>query len=774
MALLAIPEGVPATAQARTENGTLAIPDVPAAPGQFYRARVRVASALRLAASGTANLKVAGVGGVPSSGVGSVMLNVAVMSDGGTDHLTVYPSDAAKPDATFMRYRSDAWFQNMLPVKVGPDGNIKITNDDESAVTLYVDVHGYTLSSAGATPGLTFHPLKSARIGSITVPANGTATVEPLGKAGIPASGVSDVTFSITARSATTGKLTVYPSGESQPTGTNLDYGLDKWLQNHVWTKLGADGKAIIKNSGSQSLVVAVDATGYFVDSQAPVAGTTLVPLISGRLANGVSVASRATYTHSPLGRAGVPSTGVSAVWINVTTYGTAGHIRPRTSTDTPITHLVTTPGDTTYSGGMPAKLAADGTISLYNDSSGATTLWIDVFGYFKTPSSRCAAGTATAGSGQAPVVPQADPEPFSPTTVMQAAPVTTGDPGSIELAYTDNLGYMLHGRADPSALGSVQWTTVSTIDQQFSGRPALGQQPDGKLHLLGRDTSNNVWTRTETSTWPHEWGAWQNANRPMAGNVELARHDSTLVAFAVDAAGVLWALPQYQPNAAYGEWISLGMSGLSTSGAPVAVPVGDGVQLFALDATGAWQTALYSRGSLSGCATVSGPGFSGTLSAVVHPGNRVQIFARGADGHILTKGQDSSGAFPQDWEQVGDLLAEGSPSAVISPVTRRMEIVVRGRDGQVHNTGETFQGSGAWRPWQDALPDTRVPATDPTAFTYTSSNGTAWAYLFRTQSNALGLYPVFESVEGVAARSAIAPPKFTAKEMTKPPSTRR
>ncbi|MFF5257943.1 hypothetical protein ACFY4C_03280 [Actinomadura viridis] len=771
---LVVLEGLPVSVRARAEAEqaeVLAIPGVPSAPGQFYRSRGAVADALSIAAGATATVKVTGKAGVPASGVATVTLNIAVKGSAAADQLTVYPSDAAKPNTTFIRYRNDIYTQNLLTTKVGPDGNIKITNGPDTAVTIYADVHGHTLSAAGSTPGLTFVPLKPARIGRVSVPANGNYTLAPLGKAGIPASGVSDVMFTMVANSATAGKLTVHASGEGLPGDSNLDYGLGRWVQNHVWAKLGADGKVIINNAGP-AVTVDLDASGYFVAAQAPVAGTTLKPLVSARLASDVSVAAGGTYSLAPLGRGGVPASGVSAVWINVTTYGGSnGAIRAYPSgTPATVTHVVTNLDTSAYSGSLPAKLGTDGKVILANSGSTAARIWVDVFGYFEPPSSRCAPTAPATAPRKAQA---ADPEPYSPTNVMQSAPLDGGSIGKVELAYADNAGYLVHGRAEPSALNSVQWTVVSTIDQQFTGRPALAEQADKKLQLLGHDTGNNVWTMTQTSREPAAWGQWTNANRPMASHVAVARHEDTLVAFAVDGAGELWALPQYEPNGGYPDWINLGLTGLAASGTPVAVPVASGVQVFALDASGAWRTAVYSRGSLSGCAALSGSGLSGTVSAVVLPGSRLQIFARGADGRVLTMKQDTAGAFPQNWEQVGDLVAVGSPSALISPVTRRMELLVRGQDNKIYSTGETFQGSGEWRVWKDTeATGGNAPATDPTAFQYTSSNGSAWAFVFRTQSN---LHIMSYANESAAEPDrSTAPPEFTTEEMTKPPSTPR
>ncbi|GLZ15024.1 hypothetical protein Acsp04_52590 [Actinomadura sp. NBRC 104425] len=463
----------------------------------------------------------------------------------------------------------------------------------------------------------------------------------------------------------------------------------------------------------------------------------------------------------------------MTGVYLNATTYGSGnGTVRVfPAGMAAPSIHTVTYQAGTAYSGALPAKLGTDGKITIQNASSTSVRVWVDVFAYFKEPVSGCtAAAAATAGTAKAGAAADSVPiESFSRTTVVQASPVGGASVGMIELAYADNIGRLLHGRADPSAISSVQWTAVHG-NEAFTGQPALAEQADGRLQMLAHNVNGPVWTMTQATKSPAAWGAWADTTRPMASHVSVARHDDTLVAFAVDAAGVLWALPQYGANDPHKDWINLGMTGLAATTAPVVVPVANGVRIFVLDASGTWRTALYARGVVSGCAAISGPGFSGTASVVVYPGSRLRIFVRAADGRILTKMQDASGGFPQDWTPVGDFVAAGAPSALISPGSGKTEVVARGQDGKIYSTGETIQGSGEWRPWTNAHPeDSYVAATDPTAFEYFGTNGATWAFTFRTS----GQTSLFYAPRDEVARLSKSAPGFTGRALTAPPSGR-
>ncbi|MFD9600342.1 hypothetical protein [Streptomyces sp. NPDC059970] len=90
-----------------------------------------------------------------------------------------------------------------------------------------------------------------------------------------------------------------------------------------------------------------------------------------------------------------------------------------------------------------------------------------------------------------------------------------------------------------------------------------------------------------------------------------------------------------------------------------------------------------------------------------------------------------------------------------------------RGTDGTIHNTGETTQGSGTWRPWQQ--PSSEAAATVPTTFTYTTSNGPTWAYTFRTADNQTRIYQVQPSFARTAASTAQDAPRFQARALPKP-----
>jgi hypothetical protein len=356
----------------------------------------------------------------------------------------------------------------------------------------------------------------------------------------------------------------------------------------------------------------------------------------------------------------------------------------------------------------------------------------------------------------------------FSAVAAMQATPASGAAVGTLEYAYTDNIGRLVHGhQSDPNSFSSVQWTTVSGLEA-YSGKPALGEQANGLVQLVGHNVSGAVWTDTEATKDPVAWGPWVNEHGAMASHAALARQsDGTLVTFAVDGNGVLWALPENGANGPYTGWISLGIGGLV--GTPVTVTTSAGVQVFALDSTGDLKTALFSNRMVSGCTGLGGIGLNGSPSVVLLPGSKLRVFARAADGSIVTQAQGASGVFPSVWDTVGAFSSGGSPSALLDPVTGVIEVVARDAAGAIFSTGETAQGSGVWRDWVDTTLAGDVAATDLTAFPFTTGSATTWAFVFRLGDNTVRFYEARQPGLSAQARAPGGGPEFGAHTLPEP-----
>jgi hypothetical protein len=403
----------------------------------------------------------------------------------------------------------------------------------------------------------------------------------------------------------------------------------------------------------------------------------------------------------------------------------------------------------------------AAGNFDPYNVLLGSGSWWSGYTSVTGAPDSCRLAANHT------PATPAIKTESFTPNSVLQMSS------GEIEYAYTDNIGHLVHGRqTDPADFNSVQWTTVSGGDA-FSGQPQLAEQPDGRTALTAQNVNSEIWWRRHAASSP-DWGGWVNLAGAMAEHPVTAKTAAGLLAqFAVDADGKPWYRLQQRANVDFMGWMPLAGEGFT--GPLTAVTVRDGIQLFGTDANGMLRTATFSNGGVDTWTTLGDQAITGTPSVISYPGYRLGVFARDTAGHIISLTQSAEGAdFPAAFSQVGDNTFAGSPSVVISPLTGITEIVARGEDGYIYNTGEKIQGSGTWRAWQQLVWETS--ATDPTAFLYTSATGPTWAYTFRTSSNQTRVYEArataFSASRSATGDSAAKPaPAFTEHELPAPPA---
>ncbi len=242
---------------------------VPVSPFRLLDTRSgRGAPATRLAAGQTLNVQVTGVtgSGVPATGVGAVALNVTVTGPSSAGWMTVWPAGEARPNASNLNYAAGQTVPNLVITKVGAGGKVSITNST-GATHVIADVVGYF--AAGGTGQYT--PLTPARVldtrSGIGAPkalvGTGGIALAVAGVGGVPASGATSAVLNVTVVGPTAnGWVTVWPSGESKPNASSLNYVTNQTIANAVLAKLGTDGKVRLSASGATNLLA--DVVGYF------------------------------------------------------------------------------------------------------------------------------------------------------------------------------------------------------------------------------------------------------------------------------------------------------------------------------------------------------------------------------------------------------------------------------------------------------------------------------------------------------------------------------
>lgn len=349
----------------------------------------------------TKTLKVAGRGGVPATGVAAVVLNVTAVRATSTAYITVFPAGETRPNASNINVVAGDVSPNLVVVKVGSSGSVSLFLSGGKS-DLLADVAGY-YPTGGSFNSLSPGRLLDTRTGGATVDGQaraggalggaGTRDLQIAGRYGIPTTGVDAVVLNVTGvRPTARTYLSVWPTGSTRPDASNLNLAVGEVKPNLVVAKLGAGGKVSFFNAGGKVDVLA-DVAGWIPT------GTTYRALTPGRLmdtrpggasVDGINQRSGAvvaggTVNVQVTGRYGIPSTGVTAVVLNVTgvgptgsTYVTAypaGEARPNASN----LNLVR---NETRPNLVFVKVGAGGKVSLFN-ASGSVNLLADVAGYF-------------------------------------------------------------------------------------------------------------------------------------------------------------------------------------------------------------------------------------------------------------------------------------------------------------------------------------------------------------------------------------------------------
>lgn len=225
----------------------------------------------------TFTMQATGQGGIPSSGVQSVVIDVtAVPATSGGGYFIIYPAGARAPAVGFLNYGAADWVSERVIVPVGTNGQVTFSNNGPGTVNIVVDANGWTSDGSSQTQtgqNLNTQALDRAcdtRLGSgypcagQNIANNGTQTFTLAGLAGIPSTGVSQVAINvtmITPGSTAPGRVVVWPYGSSMPGTTDIVTSGNTISNFDMVVGLGS-GKINIYSD--YSAAVAIDVEGYY------------------------------------------------------------------------------------------------------------------------------------------------------------------------------------------------------------------------------------------------------------------------------------------------------------------------------------------------------------------------------------------------------------------------------------------------------------------------------------------------------------------------------
>lgn len=364
----------------------------------------------------TRTLSVAVGGGVPTSGVTAVVLNVTAINPSKGTFLSLFPAHGSLPTTSNLNPLPGQVIANLVEVGVN-SGAVNIYNN-VGTVNVAIDIEGY-VSLTGPDSDL-YNPISPARIcdtrsapgiptnqcnqgGSHPIVAGAPRTIAVNSGSSVPGSNVAAVVFNLTAIAPSSPTvLRAYP-GPSVPNASNLNINAGATLANRVIVPVvcnaGNCTVTIANNVGSVN--VAVDIDGWFAASGLPTAKFSgLIPSRICDTRNATSPAPGCSHGLVAAGHAihinvtgvgGVPALGSSnspvAVVVNVTatqvSAGTFITVYPGPSSNArPTASDLNVRAGATVTNLVVVMVGPDGTINLFNDL-GNVDLIVDVLGYY-------------------------------------------------------------------------------------------------------------------------------------------------------------------------------------------------------------------------------------------------------------------------------------------------------------------------------------------------------------------------------------------------------
>jgi hypothetical protein len=243
-----------------------------------------------------------------------------------------------------------------------------------------------------------------------------------------------------------------------------------------------------------------------------------------------------------------------------------------------------------------------------------------------------------------------------------------------------------------------------------FTGDPAVGINPDGRLEVFATNTDGNVYHSWQNAP-GGGWTAFYTLGHPAAGGFTgipsvATNTDGRLELFSTGPDGRVYHAWQGAPGGGWTGWYSLGLAGTGQFKSDVAPGRnGDGrLEIAAVDAGGAmwhaWQTAP--SGSWSFFYNLSAPSVSnrvvGTPGETTNRDGRLEITARGTNNEVWHIWQTAPSGGWGPWYSLGGNIA-GDPT-VGRNGDGRLEVFATQPDGTVMHMWQTAPGAG-WTPPQ-------------------------------------------------------------------------
>jgi hypothetical protein len=349
------------------------------------------------------DVQITGRGGIPTSSVAAVVLNLTAVQPTGGGYITAYPTGGTRPNASSLNLTAGAIRANLVTVPVGTGGKVTIYNAT-GTVNLLADVLGFYSSDdalqATLGMGTQFQLAKPGRLfdsrqdGFPLAPGE----VVPMGPDfGAPTnSTIKALAINVTALKGTkAGYIQVYPENVSTPPNvSSLNFAPGQTVANMVVAPASFNTQAGIpainvKNGSAGTTDVVVDVVGYYDQDAAEGLRFHAVPpmrMIDTRNGTGTVKAPLATNSQRQFSAPNPPAgTDTIALVANTTvdrpTAATYLTVWDGTTSRPTVSNLNATAGQVVANATI-TPLSATNTFYIYNNN-GSTQTIMDVTGHF-------------------------------------------------------------------------------------------------------------------------------------------------------------------------------------------------------------------------------------------------------------------------------------------------------------------------------------------------------------------------------------------------------
>ena len=382
---------VPFTAEISTAGGLTAL----SAPARLLDTRTSGNKVGKTDGTGTPyELTVAGVSGVPGSGVAAVAMNVTVVDGEATDvggYVTVYPC-GTRPNSSNLNFINGQTVPNAVVAPLSNTG--KVCFYVYGKAHLLADVSGYFTAgfSSLSTPT---RLLDTRTSGNKVGKTDGSGTAYELtvaGASGLPAAGsLSTVAMNVTVVDGKAtdvgGYVTVYPCG-TRPNSSNLNFVNGQTVPNSVIASVSNAGKVCFYVYGEAHILA--DVSGYFDSSLTALsAPARLLDTRTSGNKVGKTDGSGTAYELTVAGASGLPGIGISNIALNVTVVDgeatdVGGYVTVYPCGTRPNSSNLNFVNGQTVPNAVIASVSNAGKVCFY--VYGKAHLLVDAAGYFSSP----------------------------------------------------------------------------------------------------------------------------------------------------------------------------------------------------------------------------------------------------------------------------------------------------------------------------------------------------------------------------------------------------